>query len=289
MLWLSAGMAAREVLPDSLFPKFGNASAPRGRPLAPPQVAGPPRQMTAGTRVQVRAPAEGYSGAFGAQKGMAAEGYPGAFGAQEVSGLEVGEYVPQDPALPMDPDIDPEVETAVLKALEWEDDRQLDGFAQSISHPGNPFGYGYYPIAASYLRYRAKIIREAREALAKFEAEQAVRQRVSQGVPQVPAQEASPSPTVGSSAEATPGTTAPAAQAPPPSSVAVPGVRVKLRRPGKLPAGGPAGARGAREVSLTAETEPPPPNQEENGAANGSAISARPLPAADARPTTGDV
>ena len=158
---------------------------------------------------------------------------------------EVG-YVPMDPSLPMDPWIDPETEQGVLAALEWEDDRQLDGFAQSISHEGDPFGYGYYPIAAGYLRYRAKMIREARQALATLEAEQAQKERIARGV--VGANSARPH-TAGDIV----GTLAPTAQAPPPSLQAVPAVRVKVKR-------GKGDTNGATIPSPanTTPTEPPP-------------------------------
>src|SRR5580693_6511316 len=153
IFWSSVGMLAREVLPDSMFPKLGKPSAapsPRVRVAAGPRAV--PREAALPIPPVQAEPVE-----------------------------EAG-YVPMDPSLPMDPWIDPETEQGVLAALEWEDDRQLDGFAQSISHEGDPFGYGYYPIAAGYLRYRAKIIREARESLARFEAEQAQKERIARGV-----------------------------------------------------------------------------------------------------------
>src|ERR1700691_2807280 len=142
ILWSSVGMLAREVLPDSMFPKFA-AKTP------------PPAQVRAGARVQ------GQAVTRAVPRVSAAPPPP-----VEAEPVEEPGYVPMDPSLPMDPWIDPETEQGVLAALEWEDDRQLDGFAQSISHEGDPLGYGYYPQAAGYLRYRAKIIREARQALA---------------------------------------------------------------------------------------------------------------------------
>jgi hypothetical protein len=226
LLWSSVGMLAREVLPDSMFPKLGNKApspAPRsrqdGRPLAPPQVAGP---RAAPPVPVVPAPP------------VAVEAAP-----------DVG-YQPMDPSLPMDEWIDPGTEQGVLAALEWEDDRQLDGFAQSISHEGDPFGYGYYPIAAGYLRYRAKMIREARQALATLEAEQAQKERIARGV--VGANSARPH-TAGDIV----GTLAPTAQAPPPSLQAVPAVRVKVKR-GK---GDTNGATIPSPANAT-PTEPPP-------------------------------
>src|ERR1700678_2356053 len=197
ILWSSVGMLAREVLPDSMFPKLAAAPSKHARAGAPVRVAAGPRAAPPVPVVPVPP--------------VAVEATP-----------DVG-YQPMDPSLPMDPWIDPETEQGVLAALEWEDDRQLDGFAQSISHEGDPFGYGYYPIAAGYLRYRAKMIREARQALATLEAEQAQKERIARGV--VGANSARPH-TAGDIV----GTLAPTAQAPPPSLQAVPAVRVKVKR-----------------------------------------------------------
>ena len=226
LLWSSVGMLAREVLPESMFPTFGKKAPPstprpRGRLAAPPQVAG--------TRVATVDPA-----------------------IPALAESEYAEYVPMDPALPMDAHIDLETERGVLAALEWEDDRQLDGFAQSLSHEGDPYGYGHYPIAASYLRYRAKIIREARQALAQMEAQQATRERIEKGIER-------PSPTITAPLRDVQGTTAPAMQAPPPSLQVVPAVRVKIKK----------SAKGASS-SPTADTlSPGPPS-------NGATVAARP-------------
>jgi hypothetical protein len=245
ILWSTVGAVASKLLPDEMFPSLGK------KPAAPALRA----RAVAGTRA---APRE------------AALPVPPV---QAEPALEPG-YVPMDPSLPMDPWIDPDTEQGVLAALEWEDDRQLDGFAQSISHEGDPFGYGYYPQAASYLRYRAKIIREARQALATLEAEQAQKERIARGV--VGASPARPH-TAGASAHTglpagdTVGTAAPTAQAPPPSLEAVPAVRVKIK---KSPAGRSPGARGgegAQEASSNGATLPssahasptePPPSLE---------------------------
>jgi hypothetical protein len=232
ILWSSVGMLAREVLPDSMFPKFA-AKTP------------PPAQVRAGARVQ------GQAGGRAAPRGPAVGSMPARAGEEwDARSVETSrapdsppeEYVPMDPSLPMDPWIDSETEQGVLAALEWEDDRQLDGFAQSISHEGDPFGYGYYPIAAGYLRYRAKIIREARESLARFEAEQAQKERIARGIATAPKTD-------------TVGTAAPATQAPPPSLQAVPAVRVKIKKGSK--SFEPNGAALA-SVPNTAPTESPP-------------------------------
>jgi hypothetical protein len=240
ILWSSVGMLAREVLPDSMFPKLGTKTPPSA-----------PR--TPGARVQ------GQAGGRAAPRQAALPVPP-----VQAEPVEEAGYVPMDPSLPMDPWIDPETEQGVLVALEWEDDRQLDGFAQSISHEGDPFGYGYYPIAAGYLRYRAKIIREARESLARFEAEQAQKERIARGV--VGAHPARPH-TAGASVQTslpagdTVGTAAPTTQAPPPSLQAVPAVRVKIKRGKTLsPSASPQGTNGAALTSAAnpTPTEPPP-------------------------------
>jgi hypothetical protein len=237
LLWSSVGMLAREVLPESMFPTFGKKAPPstprpRGRLAAPPQVAG--------TRVAAVDPA-----------------------IPALAESEYAEYVPMDPALPMDAHIDLETERGVLAALEWEDDRQLDGFAQSLSHEGDPYGYGHYPIAASYLRYRAKIIREARQALAQMEAQQATRERIEKGIER-------PSPTIAAPLRDVQGTTAPAMQAPPPSLQVVPAVRVKIK---KSPAGRLNGARAPEAAA--------PPSS--NGASRPRAPEATPqVPAGEA-------
>lgn len=72
---------------------------------------------------------------------------------------------PIDPALPMDPGIDEETERAVLKALQDENVKDILGFAQSISHQGDPYGFGYYPQAASMLRYHARLVQQAKAAM----------------------------------------------------------------------------------------------------------------------------
>jgi hypothetical protein len=222
ILWSSVGMLAREVLPDSMFPKLGKSS-----PAQPPARVGARVGQQAGPRAVPR------------EAAPPAVGQMAPAGAQEVEPLG---YEPMDPSLPMDPWIDPETEQGVLAALEWEDDRQLDGFAQSISHEGDPFGYGYYPQAASYLRYRAKILREARESLARVEAEQAQKERIARGIATAPKTD-------------TVGTAAPTTQAPPPSLQAVPAVRVKIKRGSKS-----LESNGAALVSApnTTPTEPPP-------------------------------
>jgi hypothetical protein len=227
ILWSSVGMLAREVLPDSMFPKLGKSS-----PAQPPARAGARVQGQAGVRAVPR---------------QAALPVPPV----EAEPVEEAGYVPLDPSLPMDPWIDPATEQGVLAALEWEDDRQLDGFAQSISHEGDPFGYGYYPAAAAMLRYRARIIREARESLARFEAEQAQKERIARGV--VGANPARPSAHTGLPAGDTVGTAAPTTQAPPPSLQAVPAVRVKIRKGSKS-----LESNGATSVPNTTPTESPP-------------------------------
>jgi hypothetical protein len=216
ILWSSVGMLAREVLPDSMFPKLGKSS-----PAQPPARVGARVGQQAVTRAAPR---------------QAALPVPPV----EAEPVEEPGYVPLDPSLPMDPWIDPATEQGVLAALEWEDDRQLDGFAQSISHEGDPFGYGYYPAAAAMLRYRARIIREARESLARFEAEQAQKERIARGIATAPKTD-------------TVGTAAPTTQAPPPSLQAVPAVRVKIRKGSKS-----LESNGATSVPNTTPTESPP-------------------------------
>jgi hypothetical protein len=210
LLWSTVGAVVTKMLPDDMFPKFGNGQPP-ARPGAPVR------------RVQ------GQAGPRPASRVPVVPPPP----VQATSEEEQG-YLPMDPSVPMDPWIDPETEQGVLAALSWEDDRQLDGFAQSISHEGDPYGFGYYPQAAAYLRYRAKIIREARESLARFEAEQAAKERISKGIgPAVggPAVGGSAAPPQGPPNKVdTIGTGAPTMQAPPPSLQAVPAVRVKIRK-----------------------------------------------------------
>ena len=237
ILWSSVGMLAREVLPDSMFPKLGTKTPPSA-----------PR--TPGARVQ------GQAGGRAAPRQAALPVPP-----VQAEPVEEAGYVPMDPSLPMDPWIDPETEQGVLAALEWEDDRQLDGFAQSISHEGDPFGYGYYPIAAGYLRYRAKIIREARESLARFEAEQAQKERLHRGISARTGAQGSATEDASPPRIDTVGTAAPTTQAPPPSLQAVPAVRVKIKRGKALsPSASPQGTNGAALTSAAnpTPTEPPP-------------------------------
>jgi hypothetical protein len=273
LLWVTAGMAAREVLPDSLFPKFGSRALPQGAPSRDPRFApsGPRALLVQGPQAAGRDPGFGNAGA------PASTEWDNGFSARPSApdSLPAGEYVPMDPELPMDPHIDPATEAAVLRALEWEDDKQLDGFAQSISHAGDPFGFGVFPVAASYLRYRARVIRDARVAMERFQAEQLAKSRIERGVTAPGSSGAQES--VSGEAVARPslpssdavGTAAPAVQAPPPSAEAVPGVRVRLRpsavpsdasvqsvqgraKKARIPAGAPV-------VSKTAATLPPPP------------------------------
>lgn len=89
-------------------------------------------------------------------KAAAAEGLPAA---------PPGPRAPLDPNMPLDPGIDEELERSVLNALQSADRRAVLGFADSM---GNPQGaYGYFPIAASVLRYHAAALQRAEAIRAK--------------------------------------------------------------------------------------------------------------------------
>ena len=104
---------------------------------------------------------------------------------------------PIDPALPMDPGIDEETERAVLKALQDENVKDILGFAQSISHQGDPYGFGYYPQAASMLRYHARLVQQAKTAMGIAETqakETQAKETQNRETPKTPAPTPTPPP-----------------------------------------------------------------------------------------------
>ena len=97
---------------------------------------------------------------------------------------------PIDPALPMDPGIDEETERAVLKALQDENVKDILGFAQSISHQGDPQ-------AASMLRYHARLVQQAKTAMGIAETqakETQAKETQNRETPKTPAPTPTPPP-----------------------------------------------------------------------------------------------
>lgn len=116
---------------------------------------------------------------------------------------------PLDPSLPLDPEIDEETEAMVHAALSSSDRAAVVGFADSISDPADPHGYGYFPMAAGALRYHAA-------ALAQMAALRAQEQKAAAS----PRVQAPPARGQAPRAQATPrvATAAPSRVAPPPPS-----------------------------------------------------------------------